>query len=253
MAWDYDFKAGPATGSLSNLATFLLGVRILPTSTADPRSIDNLVPHRPGVELAVTEFHGVGDFQIRGQVRRTNGAGVVTHVDGPEGHFYENLSTIKKLFSSLRNPMIVQQTAPHYGDIQIKVRPMSPVTGSSDNPNGVVVNCRSVWPFWRSTTQSSATGTSVVVEGDAPISDMILELSGNGRWTHNSSGDYVEIVAGGATIIDCEARTILTNPGGTDNSINFRTNVPWWQYWQVGTNNFTKTVAGTFKWNNSYR
>ncbi len=255
MSWDYAIQAGPS-GSLEALTDYLepTSLRIIPESGADLRTVDVTIPHKPGRSEDVVEFYGVGAFTIKGRIRDTDSAGAVTHINGRPGHLQANLSAIRRLFVATRAPVIIQRTLPDAGDVQIRIRPGLPATGTGGgSQNEIFIPCTAVWPFWRSTTEQSTTGTSVAVGGDAPISDMILEFSGAGRWTHQASGDYVEILGGGATIVDVGAGTILTNPGGADNSINFVTNVPWWQLWEPGTVTLTKTVGGTIRWRDSYR
>lgn len=264
MSWDYNYQAGPA-GSLETLSDYIDGLRVIPDEDAGMRELDLVIPHRPGSDPNVVEFGAVGSLTVSGQLRPTSSAGTITHVNGVAGHIHESLSAIRRLFRATRAPYILQRDipidpfgAPTFDTVQLEVRAGRISTGRGRNHLQVEIPLRAAWPYWRSTTQRSTTingSGNVQVRGDAPIADMVLQFpSAGATLTHTESGDSVQLLSGGgATDVDVGARTILANPGGTDNSSLFIPDKPWWQYWPGGGDvAITTSAAVTILWHDQY-
>lgn len=182
----------------------------------------------------------VNRLSLIANIRPTNNVGVVTHANGAEGHVSQNLATVRRLLRTTREPHLLQRdipatttAAPTGETVQLSFRGDAVHEVGTRKIRAVL---RAVWPYWRSTVQRSVTingaGVTVPIQGDAPVADAVLEFAGASVLTYDRFSEDVEILGGGATDVDCGARTVLTNPGGTDNGANFLPDQPWWMVFE---------------------
>lgn len=254
MVFDENFRAGPPT-ALETLTDFMEFPRVTVERSADQRDIHFVLPHQPGVDEDVAEFADISKVEITGRVRHTDAAGAVTHAEGAEGHVAENASTLRRLFTTVREPHILRRDTAHPDTVDLKFR-HDLITIERDQKVRIVL--RGVWPYWRSTTlksQALTAGTTVVpVLGDSPIADAIFHMNGPGTVTYDRFNESFELLTGsGATTVNCRTRTIIVTAGGADNSEFFVPDHPWWMILEPSdTIEITSTVAGTVEWRDSY-
>ncbi len=162
--------------------------------------------------------------------------------------WYDNKISLAKLLMNPFQTIWLQRdipTDPTDTQVEIPIRVLQPIpTGS---PRMLLRwLCRTLDPFWRDRTQTTGDTSPVsIANGDAPISDAVLNLTAgtNVRCTHSESGDWVDIT-GAATgvVIDMGARTVTD--GGGDRRADFEAKNPWWIRLRPGTNTFTFTGGG---------
>lgn len=167
------------------------------------------VPGLDGELSFPNKLWDAGNVIMETFIRYTDEDGLITHADGAPGHVYENLSVLKRVLG--KNGLVdLRRTAPDYGETSMMVELVQ-------GPNEGSFPAHRIWvlkapkPFWSGLTNVTiaATAGAHIPAGDAPVGDMVVTFSGNGKVAIGD--EFVEIVghSGGAVVVDCGARTVL--------------------------------------------
>lgn len=174
------------------------------------------IPGRPGVELDPETDVNPLLLVVRVYPRYTNSSGVITHTDGEEGHWEENLSTVK---AELRKRTVtLLRSFPHKG----RLRAVGRVTDSLLVSTGLQFHLLVPSGSWQDNTEDSETGNppTATTGGDTEIHDPRLTISAAGETevTLSDGTVYTITAAAGPTypiVVDVGAGTVLDN-GGAD-------------------------------------
>jgi hypothetical protein len=136
----------------------------------------------------------------------------------------------------------LRRIAPDYGQTRMLVE-------LTQGPSEASFPAHRIWvlkapkPFWMGLTPVEITGSGAhTPAGDAPVDDMIVEFSGDGRV--DIDGEWVEMSgAGGAAVVDCGARTI-TDDGSGENYLD-RFFSPYSDRWLRLQGGYASTVTFT--------
>lgn len=120
-----------------------------------------------------------------------------------------------------------------------------PVFGANRAAYQAAIILRCPHPLWQSKTQYSQVisgATALTVEGNARVGNMTLVFASDSVFTHSDSGDTFEITgSGAATTVDVGARTIVS--AGVPADGLYRASTRYWQRWDPGTVNVTKSAG----------
>jgi hypothetical protein len=210
MSWAFAYTID--TNAISDWCT---AVRIATEVATFPRGEPIVLPfHDAGVEGLLRPGSSF-DIPLEADLRYTNSAGAVTHVDGAAGHVYENRSNLLRYLTATDTRRWLQRTAPHQGAVEIPFRLITPATSGVPHFRQLFF-LRTLDAYWREQTQRTGVNPipTITNGGDAPVADAIYTFSGfNGtqRLTHTPSGDYIEIVADttvNSVVVDLLAGTV---------------------------------------------
>lgn len=161
----------------------------------------------PGFEGEVSfpnKLWDAGNVILNTFIKYADANGEVTHADGMPGHVYENLSALKRIFG--KNGMVdLRRIAPDYGETKMLVELIQgPSEGSF--PAHQIWVLKAPKPFWAGLTPVVLSGSGThTPEGDAPVDDMVVEFSADGKVQIDD--EWIEIVgASGAITVDCGDR-----------------------------------------------
>lgn len=245
MSWDSAYKIGPPGGALSNISDYALSVRIVSEWSLGFRGSDPMSQYKHGEESSPRKFHPAANLAVECVLMETDPSGLITHSDGAEGHRIENFSTLKRLFAGLQGSLVrLERTFPDTGTVYLDMWQIDTVR-PTQNRMTYSWPMRAPRPFWVGAADNSNSPPTLTVAGDAPIDDLIIDITGTTntpRLTHDDTGDYVEIAgalpAGGVTV-DVGAGTCVRISGGADYSNFLRVNTPWWMELDPGANGVT--------------
>jgi hypothetical protein len=234
MAHDFDWKAGPRGGSLTDLDTISTFVRVL----------DEGSPGSRGDNVPIQYLHGAREvahlFSTEALIALE--VGVATKAQ---------LTSVKQLLYGGRQMVTLQKNDPSWGVVQIDGKIFQPVIPTQDRFTYLFpMLCAD--PFWRSTTlQSLNPVPTLTVGGNAPVDDAEIVFTGgtDATLTHTDSGAVVALE--GATPsggVRCYVKTGFAArvTGGTDWSEFFFQNMPFIVELDSGASNaFTLTGGGS--------
>lgn len=231
---DFDWKAGPRGGSLTDLDTISRFVRVL----------DEGSPGSKGGNVPIQYLHGAREiahlFSTESLVPLE-----ISVVDKAQ------LTSLKQLLYGGRSMVTLQKIDPSWGTVQIDGKIFQPVVATQDRFTYLFpMLCAD--PFWRSTTlQSLNPVPTLSVGGNAPVDDAEVVFTGgtNPTLTHTASGAVVALdgatPAGG---VRCYVKTGFAArvTGGTDWSEFFYQNEPFiLELDALAVNSFTLTGGGS--------
>lgn len=244
MAHDWDWKAGPRGGTLTDLDTVSRFVRVL----------DEGSPGSHGSNVPAQYLHGARE---------------VAHLFSQENlipleigvQSKTQLTDVKKLLYGSKLMTTLQKTDPDWGTVQIDGKMFQPVASTQDRFT-FLFPFLAADPFWRSTTLNgpSSPTPSIAVGGNAPVDDaeIVFATGTDPILTHTDSGATIQIEgavpAGGVRVY---ARTGWAErvTGGTDYGEFLVLGEPYvLELDPDQTNAFTlSTGTATISWRNKFR
>lgn len=251
MSWDYLWKAGPKGGSLVSLSDYATDIRVATVFVPGRRGANPTALYKHGSVPLPRKWGKDLNVVLETVIRYTNAAGVVTHVDGAEGHVFENKASLAELLGGEQGKLVtLQQDAPDHGVIEIDVEMLGDAAPTQQR-HVYGWPLRAPSPYWRSSTQRTGLtpATGVTVNGTAPVDDFVLHLAGgtDAKIVHDGSGAYIQFegaTPGPGIDIDLDAGTVLS--GSTDYRAKLKVLEPWWMELDPGANAFTITGGGTW-------
>lgn len=245
MAFDYLYGIRlDSEGSGTAFGTDAQNVRILPEQHPALRGRPSVIANRHGSVSVARDFFGSYDFVLE----------VLVSYGTPEtaANFYDRRSGVLERIMHHLETVWLQRTAPDQGTVEIPIKVLRSPRGGNPR-HRLMIPCRTLDPFWRdqAVTHSAVNPASgVTVNGDAPIGDSVLVVSGGTgvqRLTHDDSGDYIELnfTTTPAVTIDLGAGTVKQSGAHIDNAVTDQKE-PWGIELQPGTN--PHTVTGTGAW-----
>lgn len=245
MAHDYDWKAGPRGGSLTDLDTTSRFVRIL----------DEGSPGSHGGNVPVQYLHGAREV-----AHLFSQENLIPLEVGVQDKI--QLSVVKRLLYGGRLMTTLQKTDPDWGTVQIDGKIFQPVVSTQDRFT-FLFPFLAADPFWRSTTLNgpSSPTPNITVGGNAPVDDAeVIFAAGasNPILTHTDSGATIQIEgtvpAGGVKVF---ARTGWAErvTGGTDYGEFLVLGAPYvLELDEAKVNAFTLSAGtATIAWRNKFR
>jgi len=255
MVWSvYTYKAGPKGGTLLPLLDYCTFVRVLTEGGSGKRGPDVTVQYLHGEHAIAHKFATPRLIPLEVQLRGTNASGVVTHADGIPGHFYENLSEVKRLLRGQRGLATLERIAPNQGTVQIDVTCGEPTP--TQNHFTYMFPLVAARPFWRSTTIQTDSSSPIAVGGDAPVDDAEVDFSAAASspvFTHTASGatiTYTGTVPAGGVRVFTETGQAINITGGADTSELVSFNKPYILELDPGVSNTFSVSSGsvTVRW-----
>lgn len=172
------------------------------------------IPGRPGIELDPESDADALLLVVRIYPRYTDSAGDVTHTDGEEGHWEENLASVK---TELRKRSVtLRRTFPHKG----RLRAVGRVTDSFLVSTGLQFHLLAPSGSWQDNTEDSETGNppTATTGGDTEIHDPRLTISAAGQTEVTLSDGTVYTITAAAgpvypVVVDVGAGTVLDTNG----------------------------------------
>lgn len=233
--WDFDWKAGPRGGTLTDLDTISRFVR----------NTDEGSPGMRGGNVPIQYKHGAREvahlFSDQLLVPLE-----ISFVDKAQ------MTSMKQLLYGGRKMVTLQKNDPSWGIVQIDGKMFQPVVATQDRFTYQFSFTCGDPPFWRSTTlQSLNPVPTLSVGGNAPVDDAEVVFTGgtDATLTHTDSGAVVALEgatpAGG---VRCYINTGFAArvTGGTDWSEWFFQNQPFILEMDSSTvNAFTLTGGGS--------
>ncbi len=240
------------------------------TLAFDIRTTDgwDLFPGKRGVDLVVPFHHGAVSVPKKFYRPRQLGLGMtilpfdaatgrVTHAEGALGHMRDNMDTLMGLLhsDSLIPVVRTEPDTPGPGTTDrealcevIATIPLQRGPGLSRR-FGIIFEAPD--PFWRALPFQTVTATPFTNNGNAPINDKIITMTGGAtpRLTHNPSGAYIEVndaVMANPAVIDVGLRSIVQNSLNIDNLLVRPLDHTEWMEFQPGANALVLTGGGTF-------
>lgn len=231
---DFDWKAGPRGGTLTDLDTISRFVRIL--DEGSPGSKGGNVP-----------------------VQYTHGAREVAHLFSDENFIpleigvvdKAQLSDVKKLLYGGRKMVTLQKTDPDpdWATVQIDAKIFQAVVSTQDRFT-YLFPMLAASPFWRSTTlQSLNPVATLAVGGNAPVDDAEIVFTGgtDATLTHTDSGAVVALegaTPGGGVRVFCRTGFAETVTGSLNHSEFLFSNKPYILELDAGVSNAFSLSGG---------
>ncbi len=244
---DYQYKLRlDSEGSGTLISTWGIMQRLVPEQNPGLRLSPTPIANSHGDAQVGRVFFNNYDFQF--EILLDYGAPATT------SKVYENRSEVVQRMSSQLEDVWLQRNTAYQGDVEIPFRVIRP-PGTSNPDNLMRFTCRTMQPFWRdqAVTFSAVDPESDITHtGDAPISDLVIALSGhNGtqRLTNTTTGDYVQVnddTTSNAITITCDRPRIVKQSGAhVDDASNFVAANPWFMEIVPGLNEFTLSGSGS--------
>lgn len=209
LGWDYAITADG-----EDLLDYCDRVVVVTEGMANREDANFKVPGLEGELSFPNKLWDAGNVVLITFLKYADADGLVTHVDGAAGEVYANFAHLRRIFG--KNGLVdLRRTAPDYGEVQMLVE-------LTRGPSEVSFPAHRMWvlkapkPFWSGLTPVTVNSNgNVTPEGDAPIDDMVAEFPGDGRITIDN--EWIEVVgAGGPAVVDCGARTIVSDDSAED-------------------------------------
>jgi len=218
-------------------------VRILPEVAPGLRGQPTTIANRHGQTLAGRTFYDSYDFVLELTLATDNlDTGTVV---------YTARSAMLKRLTNPYERVWLTRTAPYQGIVELPILVRRPI--QTGNPRQrLMVPCRALAPFWRSTTVTfSAVNpvSGVTVGGDAPIGDGVFVFSGGTDQvlTHTTSGDTMTIAGSStpAVTVDQSGDAITVKVSAAHADAKMSASEPWGIELRPGANAFTLSGGGT--------
>jgi hypothetical protein len=246
MAHDYAYKLRlDSEGSGTLISTWADMTRIAPEESPPLRFRSTVIANRHGDLSPSRFFYDNYDFSL--EIMLSYGTPETTTT------VYSNRSEVLQRLTNHTQTVWLQRNTGHQGNVEIPIRVIrGPRTSNPDHLLSII--CHTIDPFWRdqALTFSAVNPVSGVTNnGDAPIADSVIVLSGfsgTQRLTNTTTGEWVEVNADTTTnaiTIDCGARTIVQSGSPADDTSNFAASDEWLIEVVPGANTFTLSGSGS--------
>ena len=232
-------------GSPTLITTWGTVVRIIPETSPGLRINPTIIANVHGDTTPDRAFYNNYEFPL--EIQLDYGTPSTT------SKIYENRSEVLQRMTDHTQRIWLERDTTFQGVVEIPFRVIrGPRTTNPDHRLAFI--CRTVEPFWRDTavTHSAVNPVSGIThDGDAPIHDAVIALSGFSgvqRLTNTTTGEWVEVDADTTTndiLIDCGARTIKQSGVHVDDIAGFDSRDPWFLEVVRGSNSFTLSGSGS--------
>lgn len=244
----YSYQSSVDGGPFEDLADFASMVRIVNEGRSGRDVAAVLSPFVPGAVPSLHQPYIEKLLFVECQIRWTDPSGLITHVDGAEGHASENLSHLDRLLGGGYGPATLRRDWPNQGVVE------RPITGAGDpfpTQNRATLSwpVRSTWPAWKSTAALSSSSGNPDVLGHFPIYDPIITFVGGTDVSVTVNGRQVGIagaVPGAGVIVNVGTGQVTQVTGGADYSAFLTADNNEWCVLYRGVNTVVYAGGGTY-------
>lgn len=246
---------GVSLGTYAHMIQVVRGIDVLADRVRTPAS----VAYRHGTPMTADWYFAEKTMPLTITVAPWDDDGDATHTVGDEGHFRDNLDVLMRLFGK-RSLLDVRRLVPtEESDEQMELQAYATVGRQvivDGGPAHRVFQLDLIlpYPFWHELpqiTRGASTSHSFTTGGTAPISDMVLTLSGDGTVTDNQGASFTIDGSAGAAVVDVGAREV-TEGGPLAMALFDNTGRDNWMEWPAETAiTISSTVAVAVAYHNA--